>query len=113
MYCDIRKAIFALGVLGVRDMRKRWTEISQIATETGSIASAVRSLAAFEAGAVDPHMVCGYEGVYIKAITGTPITMGGVPVNAQFARSIGADNYTPDAATAAEAAIAAITARPA
>lgn len=109
MYCDIRKAIFALGVLGVRDMHKLWSEISKIAAETGSIASgdtacgfantamvladrkmipktfaavdrvvsAVRSLAAIEAGAVGPHKDCGYEGVYVKAITGTPITMEG------------------------------------
>ncbi|NCA99213.1 MAG: methanol--corrinoid methyltransferase [Clostridia bacterium] len=109
VYCDIRKAIFALGVLGVRDMHKLWTEISTIARETGSIASgdtacgfantamvladrkmipktfaavdrvvsAVRSLAAIEAGAVGPHKDCGYEGVYVKAITGTPITMEG------------------------------------
>ena len=109
MYCDIRKAIFALGVLGVRDMHKLWGEISKIAAETGSIASgdtacgfantamvladrkmipktfaavdrvvsAVRSLAAIEAGAVGPHKDCGYEGVYVKAITGTPISMEG------------------------------------
>lgn len=109
VYCDIRKAIFALGVLGVRDMHKLWTEVSSIAKETGSIASgdtacgfantamvladrkmipktfaavdrvvsAVRSLAAIEAGAIGPHKDCGYEGVYVKAITGTPITMEG------------------------------------
>ena len=39
--------------------------------------SAVRSLVAFEEGAVGPHKDCGYEGVYIKAITGTPISMEG------------------------------------
>ena len=107
--CDLRKAIFALGVLGVRDMHKLWVEINAIAQETGSIASgdtacgfantamvladrkmipkafaavdrvvsAVRSLAAVEAGAVGPHKDCGYEGVYVKAITGIPITMEG------------------------------------
>ena len=109
IFCDIRKAIFALGVLGVNDMHRLWSEISNIAQETGSIASgdtacgfantamvladrkmipktfaavdrvvaAVRSLAAIEAGAVGPHKDCGYEGVYVKAITGTPITMEG------------------------------------
>lgn len=109
IFCDIRKAIFALGVLGVNDMHRLWSEISSIAQETGSIASgdtacgfantamvladrkmipktfaavdrvvaAVRSLAAIEAGAVGPHKDCGYEGVYVKAITGTPITMEG------------------------------------
>ena len=109
MFCDIRKTIFALGVLGVRDMHRLWTQISEIAAQTGSIASgdtacgfantamvlaerkfiprtfaavdrvvsAVRSLAAIEAGATGPHKDCGYEGVYIKAITGTPISMEG------------------------------------
>jgi len=37
--------------------------------------------------------------------------VGGAPVNEAFARSIGADIYSPDAASAAEAAIAAINAR--
>jgi methanol---5-hydroxybenzimidazolylcobamide Co-methyltransferase len=109
LYCDIRKAIFALGVLGVRDMRRLWAAICGIAGETHAIASgdtacgfantamvlaerkfiprsyaavdrvisAVRSLAAVEAGATGPHKDCGYEGVYVKAITGIPITMEG------------------------------------
>jgi methanol---5-hydroxybenzimidazolylcobamide Co-methyltransferase len=107
--CDIRKAIFALGVLGVRDMHILWSEISKIAGETGTVASgdtacgfantamvmadrkmipktfaavdrvisAVRSLAAAEAGAAGPHKDCGYEGVYVKAVTGMPISMEG------------------------------------
>ncbi len=41
------------------------------------VISAVRSLVAYEQGAVGPHKDCGYEGVYIKAITGTPISMEG------------------------------------
>ncbi len=109
MTCDIQKAIFALGVLGVRDMHKLWGAIRQVADETGSIASgdtacgfantamvlaerrfipkvfaavdrvisAVRSLAAVEAGAIGPHKDCGYEGIYVKAITGIPIAMEG------------------------------------
>ncbi|MDO4542681.1 MAG: methyltransferase MtaB domain-containing protein, partial [Bacillota bacterium] len=32
---------------------------------------------AIEAGAVGPDKDCGYEGVYMKAITGTPISMEG------------------------------------
>ena len=107
--CDIRKAVFALGVLGVRDMRFLWSKIVEIANETGAIAggdtacgfantalalaeqgmiprvfAAVdrvacvpRSLAAFEMGAVGPDKDCGYEGPYIKAITGAPISMEG------------------------------------
>lgn len=39
--------------------------------------SAVRSLAAFEEGAVGPSKDCAYEGPVIKAITGCPISMEG------------------------------------
>ena len=109
MYCDIRKSLFALGVLGAKDMEKLWIEISAIAKRTSTIPAgdtacgfantamvladrgyvpkvfaaivrvmtAVRSLVAYEVGAMGPHKDCGYEGVYIKAITGTPISMEG------------------------------------
>jgi methanol--5-hydroxybenzimidazolylcobamide Co-methyltransferase len=40
-------------------------------------ASAVRSLVAFECGAVGPSKDCAYEGPVIKAITGAPIAMEG------------------------------------
>jgi methanol--5-hydroxybenzimidazolylcobamide Co-methyltransferase len=39
--------------------------------------SAVRSLVAFEQGAVGPSKDCAYEGPVIKAITGCPISMEG------------------------------------
>lgn len=39
------------------------------------------------------------------------IMVGGAPVNASFARSIGADIYQPDAASAADAAVAALAGR--
>lgn len=39
--------------------------------------SAVRSLAAFEQGAIGPSKDCAYEGPVIKAITGRPISMEG------------------------------------
>ena len=39
MYCDIKKSIFALSVLGCRDMERLWTEIVKIADRTGSVAS--------------------------------------------------------------------------
>lgn len=109
MFCNIEQSIFALGVLGTRDMAKLWTEINNIANRTGTIAAgdtacgfantamvladrgfvpklfsavirviaAVRSLVAVEMGAKGPHKDCGYEGVYVKAITGTPIAMEG------------------------------------
>jgi len=41
------------------------------------VMTAVRSLVAFEEGAIGPHKDCGYEGVFIKAITGCPISMEG------------------------------------
>lgn len=109
MFCEITKSLFALSILGCRDMSKLWTSIKGIADKTGTIASgdtacgfantamvladrgyvpkvfsavvrvmsAVRSLVAIEEGAVGPHKDCGYEGVYVKAITGTPISMEG------------------------------------
>jgi methanol--5-hydroxybenzimidazolylcobamide Co-methyltransferase len=109
MYGDLKKALFALSVLGCRDMEKLWTAIVDIAERTNTIASgdtacafgntalvladknyvskvfaavirvmtAVRSLVALECGARGPHKDCGYEGVYIKAITGTPIATEG------------------------------------
>jgi methanol--5-hydroxybenzimidazolylcobamide Co-methyltransferase len=39
--------------------------------------SAVRSLVAYECGAVGPGKDCGYENVYLKAITGFPMAMEG------------------------------------
>lgn len=109
MYCDIVKSLFALSVLGTRDMSRLWRSIANIAAQTGTIPAGdtacgfgntamvladkryvpktfaalvrvmtvVRSLVALEEGAVGPHKDCGYEGVYIKAITGTPISMEG------------------------------------
>jgi methanol--5-hydroxybenzimidazolylcobamide Co-methyltransferase len=41
------------------------------------VISAVRSMVAVECGAKGPHKDCGYEGVYVKAITGTPISTEG------------------------------------
>jgi len=39
--------------------------------------SAVRSLVAYECGAVGPGKDCGYENVYLKAITGYPMALEG------------------------------------
>jgi len=109
MFGDIVKSLFALSIVGVRDMSVLWKEIASIAARTGAIAAgdtacgfgntamiladrdyvskvfaavvrvmtAVRSLVAYEEGAVGPHKDCGYEGVFIKAITGTPVSMEG------------------------------------
>lgn len=40
-------------------------------------ASAIRSLVAYERGAIGPSKDCAYEGPILKAITGTPIAMEG------------------------------------
>lgn len=106
---DLRGVIFALAVMGARDMEFLWTHISSIAESTGTIAAGdtscgfgntamvlaekgyiprlfaavvrvatvARTLAAYEAGAVGPSKDCAYEGPYIKAITGYPISMEG------------------------------------
>ena len=119
--CDIRKAIFALGVLGVRDMRFMWSKIVEIAEQTGSIAggdtacgfantalalaeqsmiprvfaavdrvaTVPRTLAGFEMGAIGPDKDCGYEGPYMKAITGAPIAMEGKTAACAHLSSIG------------------------
>jgi len=41
------------------------------------VASVPRGLVAYECGAVGPSKDCAYEGPYIKAITGSPISMEG------------------------------------
>jgi methanol---5-hydroxybenzimidazolylcobamide Co-methyltransferase len=41
------------------------------------VISVVRTLVAIEEGAVGPDKDCGYEGPYLKAITGIPISMEG------------------------------------
>lgn len=107
--CDLAKVIFALCVMGVRDMRYLWTELDQIARRHGArcagdtacgfantamvlaeqrmiprvfaavvrAVSAVRTLVAYECGAVGPGKDCGYENPILKAITGFPMAMEG------------------------------------
>jgi methanol--5-hydroxybenzimidazolylcobamide Co-methyltransferase len=41
------------------------------------VMTVARSLVAFERGAVGPNKDCAYEGVYLKAITGCPISLEG------------------------------------
>lgn len=106
---DVAAVIFALCVMGVRDMRYLWTHITRIAQShrvysAGDTAcgfgntamvlaeqkliprvlaavvraiSAVRSLVAYECGAVGPGKDCGYENAILKAITGYPMSMEG------------------------------------
>lgn len=107
--CDISRVIFALSIMGCRDMDFLWGRIVDIAGATNTVpagdtacafgntamvlaerryiprvfaaavrsASAVRSLVAYEKGAVGPGKDCGYENPFIKAITGVPISMEG------------------------------------
>ena len=109
MNCDIKTVVFALAVLGVRDMQFLWKKIVAVANTGGKIAagdsacgfantamvlaekkyipkvfaalvrviSVVRSIVAMEEGAVGPDKDCGYEGPFLKAITGIPISMEG------------------------------------
>ena len=106
---DLPGVIFALCVLGERDMRFLWSELAHVARATGSVAAgdtacgfgntamvlaeqqmiprvfaavvravtAVRSLVAYECGAVGPGKDCGYENPILKAITGYPMAMEG------------------------------------
>jgi methanol--5-hydroxybenzimidazolylcobamide Co-methyltransferase len=109
MNCDIKTIVFALAVLGVRDMQFLWKKIVALANQHGKIAagdsacgfantamvlaekkyiprvfaalvrviSVVRSIVAMEEGAVGPDKDCGYEGPFLKTITGIPISMEG------------------------------------
>jgi methanol---5-hydroxybenzimidazolylcobamide Co-methyltransferase len=106
---DLETSVFALGILGSRDMEHLWKHIVSISNEYGAIPSGdsacgfantamvladqgfiphvwaavirvmtvARSLVAFEQGAIGPNKDCAYEGPFIKAITGCPITLEG------------------------------------
>lgn len=109
MRCDLGQVIYALCVLGVRDMKFLWQTLAQIARRHGVLCAgdtacgfgntamvlaeqkmiprvfaavvraitAVRTLVAYEHGAVGPGKDCGYENPYLKAITGCPMAMEG------------------------------------
>jgi methanol--5-hydroxybenzimidazolylcobamide Co-methyltransferase len=106
---DLGQVIFALCVMGGRDMRFLWTKLAEIAGRFGVHAagdtacgfantamvlaeqkmipgvfaavvraiSAVRSLIAYECGAVGPGKDCGYENIILKAVTGLPMACEG------------------------------------
>ncbi len=106
---DLRQVVFALGVLGARDMRFLWEHIVSRCRAGGvvpsgdtacgfantamtladkgmipkvfaamvRVISVPRSLVAYEAGAIGPSKDCAYEGPYMKAIAGVPISMEG------------------------------------
>lgn len=106
---NVAGVVFALGILGVRDMQFLWKKINAVCQNHGIIAggdtacafgntamvladkqniskvfasivrtmSAVRSLVAYEEGAVGPGKDCGYENIILKAITGYPMSLEG------------------------------------
>jgi methanol---5-hydroxybenzimidazolylcobamide Co-methyltransferase len=51
--------------------------IPRIVAAVDRVASITRSLVAFEEGAAGPDKDCGYEGPFMKAIAGIPISMEG------------------------------------
>lgn len=109
MNADLPGVVFALGVLGCRDMEFLWKHMVDACNKNGVIpagdsacgfantamvladkgmiprvfsavvrvASAPRTLVAVTQGAKGPCKDCAYEGVYVKAITGTPISLEG------------------------------------
>lgn len=109
METDIATVIFALSVLGARDMEFLWKKIVSSCEAQGivasgdtacgfantamvlaeqkmiprvfaalvRVASVPRSLIAYEMGAKGPSKDCAYEGPYMKAIAGVPISMEG------------------------------------
>jgi methanol--5-hydroxybenzimidazolylcobamide Co-methyltransferase len=106
---DLDQSLFALAILGSRDMAYLWGNIVDISNRFGVIPAGdsacgfantamvlaeqhfipkvwaalirvmavPRSLVAFEQGAIGPNKDCAYEGPYIKAITGCPISLEG------------------------------------
>jgi methanol--5-hydroxybenzimidazolylcobamide Co-methyltransferase len=109
MNADLRTVVFALGVLGARDMSFLWDAIVASCRRQGivaagdtacgfantamvlaeqrmiprlfaavvRVASVPRSLVAYSRGAVGPSKDCAYEGPYMKALAGVPISMEG------------------------------------
>ena len=51
--------------------------IPKVFAAVARIATVMRTLVAIEEGAAGPDKDCGYEGPYLKAITGTPVSMEG------------------------------------
>jgi methanol--5-hydroxybenzimidazolylcobamide Co-methyltransferase len=109
MQGDLRMVVFALGILGARDMEFLWKQIIKSCEATGivpagdtacgfantamvlagkkmipqlfaavvRVASVPRTLVAYTLGARGPSKDCAYEGPYMKAIAGVPISMEG------------------------------------
>lgn len=63
--------------------------VPRIVAAVDRVASIPRSLAAFEEGAVGPDKDCGYEGPFMKAIAGIPISMEGKTAACAHLSSVG------------------------
>jgi len=63
--------------------------IPRVFAATVRVISSVRSLTAIECGAKGPHKDCGYEGVYVKAISGIPISTEGKTAACAHLSSVG------------------------
>lgn len=87
LWSEIKKIADRTGTFAAGDTACGFANTAMVLADRGMVPkifaavvrviSAVRSLVAIEEGAVGPHKDCGYEGVYVKAITGTPISMEG------------------------------------
>jgi methanol--5-hydroxybenzimidazolylcobamide Co-methyltransferase len=80
--CDARPAVIcggdsACGFANTAMQLAHQKMLPEVLAAVVRAMSAVRSLAAFEQGAVGPSKDCAYEGPVIKAITGYPISMEG------------------------------------
>jgi methanol--5-hydroxybenzimidazolylcobamide Co-methyltransferase len=79
--CDTRKSIAggdtACGFANTAMQLAHQRMLPEVLAAVIRAMSAVRSLAAFEQGAVGPSKDCAYEGPVLKAITGCPISMEG------------------------------------
>lgn len=119
--CDLAGSVFALGILGSRDMAWLWDMIVAVAAKRqvvpagdtacgfGNTAmmladtrhipkvwaavvrvlTVARSLVAHERGAVGPGKDCGYENVYLKAITGYPMALEGAEASCAHLSPVG------------------------
>jgi len=120
-YGDLPGVIFALCVMGVRDMQFLWTHLVELARTHGvkcagdtacgfantamvlaeqrmiprvfaavvRSVSAVRSLVAFECGAVGPGKDCAYENIILKVITGCPMSHEGKSATCAHLSAVG------------------------
>jgi methanol--5-hydroxybenzimidazolylcobamide Co-methyltransferase len=63
--------------------------IPRVFAAVDRVMAAIGTMVAVEVGAVGPDKDCGYEGPYIKAITGTPISMEGKTAACAHLSSVG------------------------